>query len=77
MSNYVSAEFDPDARMEVKEAQIDRDQGRSTIDVVYDTLVEKVDYFNSLIRDAENDIKHWKLMKQEFETLIKAIDKRK
>lgn len=68
---------EPKALQMPKVAQIDRDQGRPTIDVVYDTLVKKVDFYDSLIRDAEHDIKCWKQMKEEFERLIEAIDRRK
>lgn len=75
---YNNEKFDPDARLKVTEAQIDRVQdGRPAIDVVYDTLVEKIDYYNSLIRDAELELKHWKEMKQQLESLKREIDKRK
>lgn len=76
MANYLSEHFD-EKMTEQKLAQIDRDFERPAIDVVYDTLIEKVDYYESLIRDAELELKHWKEMKLELETLIKMIDKRK
>ena len=76
MANYndfSNEKFDPDARLKVPATQ----DSRPAIDAVYDALVEKVDYYNSLIRDAEMDIKHWKEMIQQFELLKKEIEKRK
>ena len=68
---------EPKALQMPKELLIGGEQERQAIDVVYDALVAKVDYCKSMIRDAELDIKHWKEMKEEFEQLIKAIDRRK
>lgn len=79
MANYNNTEkFNPDARLKVTEAQIDRVQdSRPAIDVVYDALVEKIDFYNSLVRDAEMDVKNWKEMIRQFELLKKEIDERK
>lgn len=66
-----------EATTEPQVVQIGGDLGRPAIDVVYDALIEKMDYYNSLIRDAELELKHWKEMKAELKTLIEMINKRK
>ena len=77
MSNLFNNLKDEMTKPNEEMADMDYDIGRPAIDVVYDALVGKVEYYGSLIRDAESDIKHWKEMKSEFEMLIKAIDRRK
>ena len=76
-NGFDEEQTEPKALQMPKELLIGGDQERPAIDVVYDALVTKVEYYESLIREAEPDIKCWKEMKAELEKLIKAIDRRK